>query len=322
MGTPLPRIRGRLLRSTQLGAEACRANGQYEVRLSAALPAIVHFAFNCLLRIPGYMHGIGDAASEQRYRENSGQIPLALPEGVAIERSIVAITGLSRPRDLQRAATAVLMAELAVAFCGYHELAHVVLGHVDAHWRQSKRSRLLELAPRSASIHRGDAMTRQVWEYEADLVAANMLLQDVMSVSADVAFRDAYGGQTEELDRFQAMLGAVLVVFLLVAQATPARCRTHPEPLVRFAAVANDSSAALVEQQPQLDLGFEVVEEAVDDVASATLGAWRALGLGTSRASPLRNLLTARSTVERLEAERQRRHSSYSGLASFYPFKD
>jgi hypothetical protein len=117
------------------------------------------------------------------------------------------------------------------------------------------------------------------------------------------------------------MLGAILVVFLLVAQATPIKRRTHPEPLIRFAAVANDSAAVLVEQQLQLRLSFEEVSEAVNDLALSALSAWSNLGLGTSPASPLKNLLKAQWVVERLEQDRQELHALYSGGAAFYPFK-
>lgn len=323
VGVPLPSVGVRLRRSRTLGAEALRVASGYEVRLSAALPAIVHYAFNCLLRTPSFMPGLGDAASEQRYRESSQRIPLSLPIGLGVEQAIVTITGLSRPRDPQRATAAVLLTELAVAFSAYHELAHIVLGHVDAHRRASGRARLLEVAEREPGLCTVDRRLRFVWEYEADLVAANMLLQDMMGAGAEAAFRDAYGdgAETGLLDRFQAMLGAMLVVFLLVAQATPRERRSHPEPLVRFAAIANDSAAALVEQQPQLGLDVDAAGAAVNEAAVSMLGAWTELGLGTSAASPLKNLLTARRAVERLERDRLTRHSAHSRFAIFYPFK-
>jgi hypothetical protein len=59
------RVRARLVRSTQLGAEALKSRGGYEVRLTVALPTIIHFTFNCLLRTPQFMYGVGDAVSEQ-----------------------------------------------------------------------------------------------------------------------------------------------------------------------------------------------------------------------------------------------------------------
>jgi hypothetical protein len=320
--TPLAPVKPRLLRSTRLGAEARRVPGGYEVRINAALPAILHFAFNSLLRTPQFMYGIGAVESERLYRDSSKRIPLTLPRRMKIEETIVAIASLSRPRDERRAATAVLMSELAVAYCAYHELAHVLLGHVDAHQQLSGRVGLLEMAESSMPVGRNGSRLRLVWEYEADLVAANMLLQDMVASDVEAVFREAYGGDNDcgVVARFQAMLGAVLVVFLLVAQVTPVKRRTHPDPLVRFAAVANDSAAALVEQQPQLQLRFQDMGEAVNDVAASTLSAWSALGLGTSAASPLKNLLTAQRVVERLERDRQELHSLHSALASFYPF--
>lgn len=318
----LPAVRARLLRSTQFGAAALKGRGGYEVRLTVALPTIIHFAFNCLLRTPQFMYGVGDAVSEQPYQTSSTTIPLSLPRGVALEQAIVSITALSRPADERRAAAGVLLTELAVAFCGYHELAHLLLGHVDAMQRWGGRARLLEMAD-STGIPYLDPKTRLIWEYEADLVAANMLLQDMMNPGIEAVFKGVYGpdAETGALSRFQTMLGATLVVFLLIAQGTPRDRRTHPEPLVRFAAIANDSAAALTEQQPQLKLSFEEVGEAVNDVALSTLSAWRALGLSTSAASPLQNLLTAQRAVERLEKRRCAGHQAYSRFARFYPFR-
>lgn len=94
-----------------------------------------------------------------------------------------------------------------------------------------------------------------------------------------------------------------------MAQAPPINRRTHPEPLIQFAAVANDSAAALVEQHPELRLSFEEVGEAVNDLALSTLSSLSILGLGTSPASPLKNLLTAQRVVERLEQDRQALHA-------------
>ena len=318
----IPPVRARLVRSTQLGAEALKSRGGYEVRLTVALPTIIHFTFNCLLRTPQFMYGVGDAVSEQPYRTSSTRIPLSLPRGIALEKAIVSITALSRPADERRAAAAALLTELAVAFCAYHELAHLLLGHIDAMQRWSGRARLLEMAERTG-VSQPDGKTRLVWEYEADLVAANMLLQDMMDPGVEGVFKEVYGpiAETDALSRFQAMLGATLVVFLLISQVTPRDRRTHPEPLVRFAAIANDSAAALAEQQPQLKLSFQDAGEAVNDVALSTLSGWRALGLGTSAASPLKNLMTAQRAVERLEKHRGAGHQAYSRFAQFYPFR-
>lgn len=320
--TDIPPVRARLLRSTKLGAEALKGRGGYEVRLSVALPTIIHFTLNCLLRTPEFMYGVGDAVSERPYRTSSARIPLSLPLGIALEHAIVSITALSRPADERRAASAVLLAELGVAFCAYHELAHLLLGHVDAIQRWGGRARLLEMADSTGTQYL-DAKTRLIWEYEADLVAANMLLQDMMDPGIESVFKEVYGpdAETDALSRFQAMLGAILVVFLLISQVTPRDRRTHPEPLIRFAAIANDSAAALTEQQPQLRLSFEKVGEAVNDVALSTLSSWRALGLGTSAASPLKHLMTAQRAVERLERHRRAGHQPYSRFAWFYPFR-
>jgi len=67
---------------------------------------------------------------------------------------------------------------------------------------------------------------RLIWEYEADLLAANMLLQDIVAPETVKAFEGVY--DTGPVSRVQAMLGAILVVFLLVAHVTPSRWSVLP----------------------------------------------------------------------------------------------
>lgn len=68
-------------------------------------------------------------------------------------------------------------------------------------------------------------------------------------------------------------------------------------------------------------LSFEDAGEAVNDIALSTLSGWRALGLGTNSASPLKNQMTAQRAVERLEKHRGAGHQAYSRFAQFYPFR-
>jgi CHASE1-domain containing sensor protein len=79
--------------------------------------------------------------------------------------------------------------------------------------------------------------------------------------------------------------------------------------------------AALADQQAQVGLGIQDGEEVPNDLAISTLSAWRALGLGTSPASPRRNLLTAQRAVERIEQDWQLLHAPHRELAQFYPFR-
>lgn len=51
----LPAINTRLVRTLSIGADVRPVGGGYEVRIHAALPAILHFALNSLLRTPQFM---------------------------------------------------------------------------------------------------------------------------------------------------------------------------------------------------------------------------------------------------------------------------
>lgn len=320
---PLPDVIGILRRTKAFGAEARRTRSAYQVLLNAALPAILHYTFNNLFRDPNYLPGIGNAASEIPYRDLQSGIPFSLPRQISVETAICAIAQLSRPLDNDRAQAAVLMAELATAFCVYHEVAHIVLGHIDALSEQHLSGQLLEIVPSNRAPHGRAAEIRRVWEYEADLLAANMLLQDMVSPGAEEAFAAIYGPDNDytPLGRVQAMLGASLAVFLLISQATPTSRRTHPAPLVRFVAIANDCVAAMVEQHPQFGLTHEEMQEAVNDVAAMTLEQWTALQTPSRYRSPASRMLSARSQVEKLERLRSGLQASYRGHAYLYPFK-
>lgn len=323
LAKPLPDVIGILKRTKAFGAEARRTGNAYQVHLSAALPAILHYTFNNMFRDPHYLAGIGNATGETPYRDLHSGIPFSLPRRVRVETAICAIAQLSRPLDNDRAHAAVLMAELATAFCVYHEVAHIVLGHIDALSEQHSSGQLLEIVPSNRAPQGRTAEVRRVWEYEADLVAANMLLQDMVSPGAEEAFAAIYGPDNDytPLGRVQAMLGAALVVFLLISQATPTSRRTHPDPLVRFVAIANDAAAAMVEQHPQFGLTHEEMQEAVNDVAAMTLERWSALQTPSRYRSPASRMLGARQQVEKLERLRSELHASYRGHAYLYPFK-
>lgn len=94
----------------------------------------------------------------------------------------------------------------------------------------------------------------------------------MVAPQAVAAFEGVYDADadTGPVSRVQVMLGVILVGFLLVAQP-PSRHRSHPEPLVRFAAVANDCMAGLIKQHPQDGPGVEDGEEALNDVAISAL---------------------------------------------------
>lgn len=323
LAKPLPDVRGTLRRTKVFGAEARRTGDAYQVILSAALPAILHYTFNNLFRDPNYLPGIGNAASEIPYRDLRSGIPFSLPRHVRVETAICVIAQLSRPLDDDRAQAAALMAELATAFCVYHEVAHIVLGHIDALSEQHSNGRLLEIVPSNSAPQGRAAEIRRVWEYEADLVAANMLLQDMVSPGAEETFAVVYGSDNDytPLGRVQAMLGAALVVFLLISQATPTSRQTHPDPLVRFVAIANDAAAAMVEQHPQFALTHEEMQEAVNDVAVMTVERWSALQTPSRYRSLAGRMLGARPQVEKLERLRSELQASYRGHAYLYPFK-
>jgi len=319
---PAPRVSAILRDHKAMNALARRNGPGYEVVMNAGLPAIVHFALNNLLQSQTYFPHIGDASAERPYRDLRNGIPDRLPRDATLAEAIVAITGMSRPTDVQRTKAAVAMTELAVSFCAYHEVAHIALGHVDANDALHGRTELLEVMNSRTAPGGRQALLRRVWEYEADLLAANMVLQDALSPQHDPSFLDGFRPQILEspLQRAQVMLASLLLFFLLVSQQGAGTERTHPDPLVRFSAISRKTVAALLDDHHAAVPSPRSVHSAVSDVVAQTLGVWSGLSLPSRHASPADQLTRARGSVQRLERHRLAHLDAHRDLAYLYPF--
>lgn len=154
------------------------------------------------------------------------------------------------------------------------------------------------------------------------MLAANMVLQDVLSPQNDPSFLDGFGAQVQEspLLRAQVMLAALLLFFLLVSQQDSGTERTHPDPLVRFSAISRDTVAALLADHHAAVPGPRTVSGAVSEVVAQTLSVWTGLSLPSPYANPADQLTRARRSVQRLERHRIVHLNTHRDLAYLYPF--
>jgi hypothetical protein len=264
-------------------AHAESAGGHHQIVFSCALPCLLHFCFNNVLRLPFVFPQMGAARSERRYREafNEG-IPLALPADVPLKVSLDRLPSISRPRDFGRAFAASALTEMAAAFCVLHEVGHVVGGHTGYLARRGDRTRLAELSLGTTVQGRSQALRRS-WEFDADLLGASFLASYLLADDDTRAhFSEAFQVSSEEA-RYILLARAVFalgILFHYMGQ-TSTRLATvshHAHPFVRLAAVRQVLFAGATHQRgPRLDP--RRLKLLFQDASNLAGRAWLELGL-------------------------------------------
>jgi hypothetical protein len=171
-------------------------------------------------------------------------IPLVLNTETTLLEALVGIPQTSRPYDDVRALAAAGMTELACMFTVLHEVGHAACGHTRFSELRLAGEPVSEFMALSDLIRRRRFL-RQVWEMEADLIAAMLLVRWIMGPEPNRVFLSEVFG-VEEQARYQydavaAALAGLYVLFLYMNQRERARgwFRSHPPPLVRITYVHN-----------------------------------------------------------------------------------
>jgi len=315
-----PPVAAWFLNDRLVNARAALDQSGYRVGLNVAVPAILHFCFNNLLRSRLYFPELGDSANETRYRDFSSGIPLRLPDHVPLLEALPGIVNVSRPLDDTRAAGAVALTQIAVSFCLYHELAHIELGHVVSSRELFGAHDFLEFAARREWPTNRRRLTR-VWEYEADKIASMMVAADMFSADNVEVLSDAFDLPKSPEALTAVALSAIYVVFFLFGQRAgkDRRFASHPHPMVRFGSTIE----ALVNDVPRhARRDADRMRTVAMDTLFMTHGAWDDLGL------PIATNLTNVSVwkwifrgVDDLERDRRALHHHYSARAWSYPFE-
>ena len=256
--------------------------GGHCIALNVAVPCLLHFLYNNALRLEYVFSGVSSSAKEKPYfKRPIESIPLELPKGVSLEEALVTLPGVSRPRDDQRALVATALTEIAGAFCVFHEVGHIIGGHTGYTSSQLGVSDVAEFSGLSFKLGR-NKLLRQVWEREADIIAAVMTMSFVLN-DADTRehFRECFSLTENDEEYpyqiFSIVLFGIKLLFLYLAQL-PTRFAirsAHPHPLIRATYIHNiirlvaedDLGLDIKELDPMLDASTDLA-----DIVGAELG--------------------------------------------------
>ena len=283
------RVRTLFLDARRFNAFARSRGEDHTIALNVAVPCLLHFIFNIVLRLPYVFIDVGDAGAEQRYRrgDDARPLPLELPPVLPVAEALAALPGVSRPRDEGRALVASALTEVATTFCVFHEVGHVVGGHTGCAAGRFWGGDVAEFTGGGGLALCSRRLLGQVWEREADGIAAVMLLSFVVADDGTRQhFRECFGipdGDGEE-DEYAyhvcaVVLFALKLLFLYLAQI-PAALNVrgdHPHPLVRAAYVRDVLRLTSV---GQLGLDPDVLDPMLEVAADQAAQVWADYGLG------------------------------------------
>lgn len=263
-------------------AFAWTRHGSHSIAFTAAAPCLLHFCFNHLLTHPYVLPHVGSVEGEQPRSFPNG-IPLNLNTEAPLAEAVVLVPGISRPVDEPRAIAAAALTELAAMFTVLHEAGHLACGHTrysETHFAGEPVSEFLGLE----SLLFRRRFLRQVWELEADMIAAMLLMNYLFGGEPTREFySEAFGiggGRRYEHEIVAAAVAALYTLFLYMNQAEKgdrrAISRSHPPPLVRISYIHN-----LLRLHAHHDFGISLRELDVraDESLRQVTDTWQELGM-------------------------------------------
>lgn len=324
---PKPFVRTEYLDDRRINARVKKeAEDKFVIGIHIALPCILHYYFNNLMRSPMLLDHLGDVKKEHFYSDFSlNGIPLSLPKDLAIEEAIPGIIGASRPKQDVRAEAASRLTQIAMSFCVYHELSHIEIGHVNALIDSNGSSFFLELGGGSLFEWRHRRI-RRVWEYEADKIAAIMVVSDLLREQNSDAFYNSF--QIDPRESPYEIMGLVTLaiygVFHLFSQASQKSImssKVHPHPFVRIAAISEELISSMLEHKKNTFSDGERLRNTIFEGILVANSAWEDMGLSDS--SNFKDPSSWKSVfkvVDRLESQRLKYNRKYRDKGWYYPF--
>jgi hypothetical protein len=276
--------------------------------------------YNVALRLPYTFTDVGDAAAELRYWDEGDRrsIPLALPDTASVIEALQMLPSASRPKDERRALVASALTEVAVAFCVFHEVGHVIGGHTGFAADRMGSGVVAEFGA-GTLLPCPRRLLRQVWEREADVIAAVMTISFMVNdANTRKHFADCFGFPDDDdypYHAFSVVLFALKILFLYLAQI-PARLDVrgyHPHPLVRVTYLHNAIRTTAVDD---LDMDVEALDGLLDAATDQADQVWADLGLRVPAINQSTNSAALASSIakqiDRLEDAHKRLQPRYS----------
>lgn len=295
----------------------------YNIGVNIGLPSIIHFYFNNILRTQNYLDHIGAVQNEEVYRDFKNGIPIKLPTNLPFDVSIPQIINGSRPIDDDRAAAAVALTKISVSFCIYHEVAHIELGHVKTSLEEYDELEFLEFDI-SSLLNSKELRLRKVWEYEADKIAAIMIISDMMNDDNFINLSNQFCLEQNTIDDIIGIaMSSIYALFHIIEEKTKfwKVRRTHPKPLVRTVAVMEEIIAYVLSYFPNRITNEEEFRETIISSILTTHYSWSELNLKN-----LTNLNNPKvwgnlfKSVDQLEKDRIELNYIHRKYSIDYPF--
>lgn len=278
-GGPLRFLFPALVGNLSLDSVVFRNEGEHYIGLYAGGFLVMHDTFSTMLSHPKILDDIGDPSMEHF----DGSLPPAFDLDVGHHPKLS--TAIKRrfyrkcPRDPVRKAAALTMARLAFDFLFYHEIAHIIAGHLEFTDSSSPKAQLRE----RRTLHMADddpspMMGADILEYDADRIAAGYVWW-LVSLGLDLS-DTSEGGIRQQFDMFRALTFALGVLFRLFAQDTPGihehKAISHPHPDVRHILTA---AVFLENAQKTSDETHIVIDGAFRRTTQDILDTWEILEL-------------------------------------------
>ena len=214
-----------------------------------------------------------------------------------------------------------------MSFVTYHELAHLVLGHVKAiptcFPDHQHNCQLLELIDIDTELTpKFDSGLRQIWEFEADLLAAIMVTADMLSDENREFVLEALGrdknASLSDAEAISFTLTAIGGLFLLENQHVNHQ-HTHPLPAIRFWAVASEIVNHMQQHYPDRIGPVDSFHQLIDQTLESIINAWETLHLSGATLSQYQSPQEALAAVSLLDSTRKQRCHAYKDYALKYP---
>ena len=311
-----PEIRANYYQYKGINSLVTKDKNNYWIGISIALPCILHFYFNNVLRTKNFLPHLGDIYNEEHYRKFDTGFPKNLQKGMVIEEAIPKITNASRPYDEKRAAAAVLLTQIAVSFCIYHEISHIEIGYIDTYTELSNNSAFLEFS-NLFNIDRTFLKVRKVWEYEADKTASVMMISDFFNGKENMAvFNETFEVSIQHNPRkaFGILVSAIYAVFHIfgISKDRKPFYGAHPHPMVRFASILDELVRFLPDRLPDIFLSKDKVTEAGLLGLFKTVSSWEELGMSDSFNLRVKKIWNwTNKYIEKLEKDRLKLNHRY-----------
>lgn len=266
-----------------LNASATSRDDGYIIQINrGALQHIYGAAFG-LCCCPGFLPSVGNAAGEMEPKiEAGGFPPMPLTEGMDVAKVLV-------PETESRGTIAYLLADVATYFLLYHEIGHIVGGHLEAlNARSGTTASISEYSVTKRSTE--DVSLLHAFECDADAFACHvsMGLLTGKAMAEEVRHLMQRQAWPPEDCAFITILTAVSMLFRLLYPTAPATIDatrgTHPHPAVRDFVVG---SCALARGMARGQLSVEKVDQVLEYSVRNVEEVWakRYLG-GQALASP------------------------------------